>query len=232
MVLSAAFLAACGGGDGADESPEAGLLLTASAGASASADAAETLACVAGSPRTGTSDREQLLALICAAYPGVEFDPECSETLPDGPCITADWTQEDLAGDVVGISVHTAVAGVGHFFARMPDRTWGYWATIAGGGGGPLVELPGDGIVCAEGAGLNLRTEPSTDASIVDLLPDERIVRVGGFVLTEPADLANRDTPTAHGDGWYHVVSPPGGWAYDRYLVPASDRFCGQNWWP
>lgn len=74
------------------------------------------------------------------------------------------------------------------------------------------VVLPGDMKVCAEGTGLNLRAGPDTGATIVQLLPDETIVKGEEFTLTEPAQ------GETNGAGWYRVSAPAAGWVYSRYV--------------
>ena len=80
MVVCGVLVTACGGGSEEsserDESP--GILVTATEGVPAATDpSAETAEC-GGSQADGTPEREQVLAIICATYPGVGFDPECS----------------------------------------------------------------------------------------------------------------------------------------------------------
>jgi predicted small secreted protein len=236
VLLCAALLAACGGGSdensGGDESP--GILVTASEGASQAADpSGETPEC-GGSQADGTPEREQLLAIICATYPGIGFDPECSEDLPDGPCIAVDWSDEDQAGGgVVTAGVQEGIVGGQALlvFAQTPEGEWAHWVTIGNGGGGPLLSWPGDMTVCAGGSGLNLREDAATNGALITTLPDGSSVEADGFVLTEPGDPANAGQVGRNGDGWYHIVLPQEGWAYDRFLLPAEQGPCGQQWW-
>jgi hypothetical protein len=167
-------------------------------------------------------------------YPGVGFDPECSEELPDGPCIGVDWTDERLdGGGVVKAAMREGPVGgqAQLVFAHTEAGEWGHWVTIGNGGGGPLLSWPGDVTVCTDGSGLNLRESAATNGALITTLPDASSVEVDGFVLTEPGDPANAAQVGPNGNGWYHVVIPQEGWAYHRYLLPAEQGPCGQQWW-
>jgi hypothetical protein len=185
----------------------------------------------AAAPTPGSPDVDKLLAAVEAAYPGIGFDPECSADLPHGPCINAAWTPEGLATGVARITVTEGIGGVIVLFGRTPADDWAYWARIGNGGGGPLYEFPGEATVCAGGSGLNLRAEPSTDAARVTLLADGSTVTADRFLLTEPGDPNDPAGPFVHGDGWYHIVSPQEGWAYDRFLLTVEQGPCGPQWW-
>jgi hypothetical protein len=236
ILALAVLLTACGGGDESSESESPGILLTQSAEASPGPDDGETGETPGAAADCGgsqaTPEREQVLALICATYPGVGFDPECSEDLPDGPCISADWTEEDQAGGgIVTAVIHEGIGGAQLVFAETEAGEWGHWVTIGNGGGGPLLSWPGDVTVCSGGSGLNLREAASTSGALITTLPDSSSVEVDGFTLTEPGDPANAKQAGPNGEGWYHVALPEEGWAYHRYLLPAEQGPCGQQWW-
>jgi hypothetical protein len=181
-------------------------------------------------PPTG-SDADRLRAAIVAWVPGVGFDPGCSIDTPKGPCATGEWAAGSLDGGVGRVGVHSDQDGAAMFFGRTADGSWGYWFATQNTGG-PLVSLPGEMVVCADGDGLNLRAEPSTSAAQVALIPDGTIVRGDRFVLTE-AGARSGDGLPEHGDGWYHITSPEEGWAYDPYLLASPNPFgCGMGWWP
>jgi hypothetical protein len=137
-----------------------------------------------------------------------------------------------LASGIAGVSIHTDQDGIGTWYGRMADGTWVYWFATQNSGG-PQVLLPGDMIVCADGDGLNLRAEPLTNAPVITLIPDGTIVRGDRFVMTEPSP-APGNGGLSHPDGWYHIVSPQEGWAYDRYLLGYANgvQTCIKTWWP
>jgi hypothetical protein len=174
---------------------------------------------------TGT-DRDQLRAAILAHNPAVVFDPNCVPT-EAGTCMTGEWPAEMLAS---GIATGPA-GGAATFYGRRADGTWVYWFATQNSGG-PQTSLPGDMIVCADGDGLNLRAEPSTSAAVVTLIPDGSVVRGDRFVMTDPPTSGGG--VGAHPDGWYHIVSPQEGWAYDRFLIEYGHGItsCIQTWWP
>jgi hypothetical protein len=187
---------------------------------------------------SGSADEDALWRAIRAEFPGTEFYLSCADynfTALNPDCFVAGgWSAEQLATGIAGVGAQSSEAGVLYFFTRRADGEWGYWTTIANAGGGPLTRLPGDGIVCADGDGLNLRAEPSTSAPVITLLADETRITADRYVQ---ATAGNRRSTApepsfGHGDGWYHVVSPQEGWAYDAYVVPATDGGCGRNWWP
>jgi hypothetical protein len=188
-------------------------------------------------PVSSGNDEDALWAAIRAVSPGVQFQTSCQGfafSAANPTChLAGGWTPQQLASGIAETGTQGPEAGSLAYFARKADGTWALYASIGNGGGGPLAKLPGDGLVCADGDGLNLRAEPSTTAAVVTLLPDTTTVRVDRFVLAE-ATIPGRAQPGSipHGNGWYHVTSPQEGWAFSDFLVPATDGGCGRNWWP
>jgi hypothetical protein len=232
-IVGAVLLVACGGSEEGPGEESPGIVVTEGASPAGEAPPPESAEC-GGSQADGTPGGEQVLAIICATYPGVGFDPECSESLPDGPCIAVDWTNEDQAGGgVVTAVLHEGIVGgqAQLVFAETEAGEWGHWVTIGNGGGGPLLSWPGDVTVCAGGSGLNLRETAATNGDLITTLPDGSSVELDGFVLTEPGDPANAGQVGRNGDGWYRVLLPQEGWANASYLLPAEQGPCGQQWW-
>ncbi len=121
-----------------------------------------------------------------------------------------------------GIAVFGVGSPDGPGFAGVlgldPAGEWNFWR--AGQQDYQLLTLPGDALVCAHGAGLNVRSEPTTDAPAVGIIEDLTGIRAEEFVLTEPgSDLQN-------GYGWFRLSSPMYGWAYSKYLTAASLDDC------
>jgi hypothetical protein len=115
-------------------------------------------------------------------------------------------------GLIAASHLHGALGVLG----RQPSGVWGFFL-ITDGAHYQLVGLPGEMIVCAEGAGLNVRTAPSTEAAVLAVLPDFTAVQAEEFMLTEPGDYGPGREPRA-GAGWYRLSAPVEGWASSRYL--------------
>ena len=99
---------------------------------------------------------------------------------------------------------------------RTPTGEWGFILITQAPTYQRLV-LPGEMIVCAEGAGLNIRVAPSVEAEVVAVLPDLTQVWAEEFVLTEPGRYGPGMGPR-WGAGWYRLSAPVEGWGYSRYL--------------
>lgn len=84
-----------------------------------------------------------------------------------------------------------------------------------------LFVLPGDMLVCADGQGVNVRSGPSTSASLVVLLKDLSKVRAESFLFTQPADAKGLG-----GQGWYRISSPQAGWTRADFLSDAGLGNC------
>ena len=123
--------------------------------------------------------------------------------------------QRGIAVFGVGSPDGPGFAGV---LGRDPAGEWKFWR--AGQQDYQLLTLPGDALVCAYGAGLNVRSEPTTDAPAVGTIEDLTGVRAEEFVLTE------RGSDLQQGYGWFRLSSPLDGWAYSKYLTAASWDDC------
>ncbi len=123
-----------------------------------------------------------------------------------------------------GIAVYGVGSPDGPGFAgvlgRDPAGEWQFWR--AGQQDYQLLTLPGDALVCAYSAGLNVRSEPTTDAPAVGVIEDLTGVRAEEFTLTERGS----DDQQQHGYGWFRLSSPLDGWAYSKYLTAASWDDC------
>jgi hypothetical protein len=124
-----------------------------------------------------------------------------------------------------GIAVFGVASPDGPGFAGVlgqdPSGEWKFWR--AGQQDYQLLTLPGDALVCAYGAGLNVRSEPTTDAPAVGVIEDLTGVRAEEFALTE------RGSDLQHGYGWFRLSSPLDGWAYSKYLTAASWDDCAHH---
>jgi hypothetical protein len=94
---------------------------------------------------------------------------------------------------------------------KTPSGDWAYW-TGTQQDLEPLT-LPGDMLVCTGGAGLNVRSDPSATATLIQTLTDETVVRGEQFVLTEPGTFLG-----SGGNGWYRISAPTSGWVYSPYV--------------
>ena len=107
------------------------------------------------------TEDERSRAAATEIFRGV-IDPVCSNDYPVngvGPCILPRSSADTIAGGIAVFGVRYEAGGdyLG-VLGRTPGGEWQYWA----GSQQPylLVALPGDMRVCADGDGLNLRSEP------------------------------------------------------------------------
>jgi hypothetical protein len=63
---------------------------------------------------------------------------------------------------------------------------------------------------------VNVRSSPSTDASVVATLADSTSARGEEFALTLPRKLS---IPPTEGYGWFRISSPQAGWVYSKYVA-------------
>jgi hypothetical protein len=219
LLVTAALLVACGGSGRAVTTPTSGASGATAAPSAAAAD-------VTSAATAPLNDDERSRAAATEIFHGV-IDPACTMDHPVKAgfnCIIARSNAATLSGGIAVFDVaepEAGDAGLG-ILGRAPDGTWKYWF----GTQQPyaLLALPGDMRVCADGDGLNLRTQPAATAPQVTLLADGTIVRGDGFVLTEPGTPG----PDAEkrGYGWYHIAAPQEGWAYSRFLSNAQIGDC------
>ena len=162
---------------------------------------------------------EDAFAAALRIFAGVP-DDEClagnNPAMKD--CIVPPDDRESEARGVAGFGLIAAsrVHGALGVLGRQPSGAWGFFL-ITDGAHYQLVGLPGELIVCAEGAGLNVRAAPSTEAEVLVALPDLARVQAEAFLLTEPGDNGPGRVARA-GAGWYRLSAPAEGWAYSRYL--------------
>jgi hypothetical protein len=104
---------------------------------------------------------------------------------------------------------------------RAPDGAWGLWF---GTQNPPYqrLDLPGNLLVCADGAGAPVRAAPDPGAATLATLPD--LTRVVGeeFVLTRPGAVS----PLRAGAGWYRLSAPAAGWIEATLLTDARWGDC------
>ena len=189
------------------------------------------------------NDEEALAAAFAATLrlfdgtPADECTPRFWEELQAAPrsgaCVEPQSTAAHAARGIALFGINsfgpTEDGGIGQggaiaVMARGPDGQWRLWYGTQNFSYRLLV-LPGDMIVCADGDGANLRAGPSTDASIVAVLPDLTPVRAERFTLTEPA--AGR--AQAAGTGWYQLSAPLEGWAFSQLLSDAQYGDCSMR---
>lgn len=115
---------------------------------------------------------------------------------------------------VFGVGDPDGNGGFDAVMGHMADGSWKLWFTSQN----PYqpTRLPGEMAVCAGGDGVNVRASASTDASVVDHLPDGAHVTGEEFLLTEPAE------PGHQGFGWFRISAPDAGWIYSKYLEAAT----------
>ncbi len=219
LACVAVLLTACGGGG--ETKPT-----TTSASTTGTATVAAT-----GSPATATSgtpipsgneridDEDKVEAAMREIFDAQRLSPCPANTR----CANPTNTLETLLG---GISVWSISEASGEGFVgvlgRTTDDEWKFW--FAAQQAYPLITLPGEVRVCANGDGLRLRSLPSTTAPPVASLDDNAINTVDQFVLTEPGTYA--PGASTNGYGWYHTQTEPEGWAYSKYLSTAALSDC------
>lgn len=124
-----------------------------------------------------------------------------------------------------GLSDPAGVGGAIGILGRDASGTWKRWFSTQNTVY-PLLALPGEMRVCAEGDRLNLRASPDTAAKAIAQLESGAIVRAEEFTLTEPETTAGAQGAARAGYGWYHLSTPQDGWAYSKFLSTAKLPDC------
>ncbi len=169
---------------------------------------------------TPTSQQPVDAALAAALeYYDAVSDADCETNNPQNKqCVGLSSQPSTIQG---GIAVFGVASPDGPGFVAVLGRdaagVWKFWR--AGQQDYQLLTLPGDGLVCAYGAGLNVRSAPTTDAPVVGAIEDLTSVRAEEFVLTVQGELQ-------FGYGWFRLSSPLDGWSYSKYLTNASLGDC------
>ncbi len=211
-LLVAAVALGCGGDGG--ESPMTSPATTPEA-------TGEATPGVTTEPTPTTEPAVDAASAAALEYFDAVSDADCQTNNPQnklcaGLSSQPSTVQRGIAVFGVGSPDGGGFAGV---LGRDPAGEWKFWR--AGQQDYQLLTLPGDALVCAYGAGLNVRSEPTTDAPAVGLIEDLTVARAEEFVLTEPgSDLQQ-------GFGWFRLSSPLDGWAYSKYLTAAIQDDCG-----
>jgi hypothetical protein len=124
------------------------------------------------------------------------------------------------SNEPLGISVLYVGCEAGYVLVMGRDQSgvWQVW--FAGQNLYQPLTLPGDVRACGFGQGVNVRSSPSTTASIVTTLAEATLAKAEEFVLTEPGIPATATNPQGlkWGYGWFRVSSPAAGWVYSKYL--------------
>ena len=174
------------------------------------------------------TDLDAAIAAERARWPDYALDGEgeCAEAQPaeGARCLYVHSTSAEAQRGIVVLNLLEVGAG-GHAEAlgRGVDGTWGYWFASQQDTYHAL-RLPASMNVCADGEGLNVRTQPAADAALVGVLADGAIVSAEEFALTEPDGSAPGG---ARGDGWYRLSAPLGGWVKADYVSDAHLDGCG-----
>ncbi len=228
-LLVATVALGCGGDNGA--SPVTTPATTAEADGEATSDVTPspqaTATPEATAEATPPASEPALDAAIAAAleYFDAVSDADCQTNNPQNRNCAALSSQPSTVQS--GIAVFGVGPPDGGGFVGVLGRDtageWKFWR--AGQQDYQLITLPGDALVCAYGAGLNVRTEPTTDAPAVGTIEDLTGVRAEEFVLTEQGS----DDLQQHGYGWFRLSSPLAGWAYSKYLTAAAWDDCAQH---
>ena len=162
---------------------------------------------------------EEAFAAALRMFDGVPDDECRAGNNPLGKdCIVPTASAEGVARGIATFNLIAAsrLHGASGVLGRTPSGEWEF-LLITDSPVYQLLSLPGEMIVCAEGAGLNIRAAPSVEADVITALPDLTHVWVEEFVLTEPGLYAPRIAPRS-GSGWYRLSAPVEGWAYSRFL--------------
>ncbi len=221
LACAVVLLTACGGGGGMKTSTSAPTTGTATVAATGSPATATS-----GTPFPSGNDRipdeDKAAAAVRAIFNAQVVSPCPANTL----CASATNTIDTLMGGISVWSVSEASgAGFVGVLGRTADGEWKFW--FAAQQAYPLITLPGEVRVCANGDGLRLRSLPSTTAPPVASLDDNAINTVDQFVLTEPGTYA--PGASTSGYGWYHTQTEPAGWAYSKYLSTAALPDCAPH---
>ena len=162
------------------------------------------------------------LAAAVKVVKGVAADPDCPSSGGQW-CVKPDPAYElsvvhGLA--VFGISRADASEAAHLVMGQTDAYAWGYWLSTQQDL--EPFSLPGDMIVCTGGSGLNVRSKPSTGASVVGTLADTTISHGVGFRLTSPGNFDG-----AHGEGWYQISAPLAGWVSSGFVFAVDARTNG-----
>ncbi len=224
LVATVAF--GCGGDDG--ESPLTSPASTPEATGEAMSD-------VTPNPQATATPEVTPAAPSPATEPAVDAAIAAAlanfDAVSDADCQTNNPQNRNCAG--LSSQPSTVQLGIAVFGVGPPDGggfvgvlgldqagEWKFWR--ASQQDYQLLALPGDALVCAYGSGLNVRSEPTTDAPAVGTIEDLAGVRAEEFVLTEQGS----DDQQQHGYGWFRLSSPLAGWAYSKYLTAAGWDDC------
>ena len=155
---------------------------------------------------------------------GGTADPACRPGQPGPVCVEPLATLERAARGIATFGVSgSGPEGLGAFqgiLGRDPGGVWRFWFGTQNVSY-QLFALPGELIVCADGDGLNVRAAPSTDAEILDVLPDLTRAQAEQFTLTEEGALPTESTDQVVGAGWYRLSAPVAGWVYAAFVENA-----------
>lgn len=218
------LLGGCGGGD--DAAPAATreaateTAAKAPAGNPATPAATPTATPTATATATEPASRTNPLPAVLADTGGVTgkacTQPENRDRLCVEPQSNDVTVRSGLA--VFGVS-STSGGGFGAVYGRTAGGEWKPW--FRSQNPFSLLFLPGEVRVCADGDGLNVRTQPSLSGPVVTTLADSTVARAEEFILDTPAASG-----TARGFGWYRLTAPVEGWAHSEFLAAAAMGDC------
>ena len=213
VAIAATATLACSGGD---EQPTTSS--SASAATSTKPPTSTTVPATAA-PRTAAPSPDPAEAALAAAIKLVDgvAEADCTTNNPQQKdCVSLDPNHRAQASRGIAALGERGPAGgpSALFVGRQGNGDWGYYA-----GGQQFYQawkLPGPMLACTQGSGLNVRMEPSNDASLVRTLEDNSTVTGEEFLLTQPGTPP--PASTVPGYGWFRISAPVEGWVYSKYV--------------
>ncbi len=175
-------------------------------------------------PLVLTPEIRQAAAEIAAQYgPAFKAIPDCTDEFA---CVTTDdpGVSVDLGVMRLGVNPKKGDVGAAAVFAgKGVDGLWHYWYATQNAVF-RIADLPGDILVCADGEGLNIRSEPNTNSAVAGFVKDGARLTALSFLLTEPG---NPGVNGKTGYGWYRVrAEGVSGWVYSKYITDARLKDC------
>ncbi|MGD9933993.1 MAG: SH3 domain-containing protein [Dehalococcoidia bacterium] len=219
-ALVALLAIACGGNSGDQpEGASTSATATASSASTSEATPAPTTAVTPTPTATQAASPTNPLPVALADLGGITGQA-CERPENAGkPCVELQSTDVTVRGGIAVFGVSSGGGGSAAVYGRNSDGEWKLWFRTQNAFS--LLFLPGDVRICADGDGLNVRSQASLAGPVVTTLADETVARAEEFVLdTAGANSAQR------GFGWYRLTAPVEGWAHSEFLAAAAHGDC------
>jgi hypothetical protein len=227
-VLAAVLVVACGGGDSTSTVSPSGVpastaKTTATAGVTRSISPTTATAQATQAVATATADPTAAALAAALQTTGGVTGADCA-AMPQTLCVTPNNTYvTSIPGGIAVFDVNDPVHGGTGYVLALGRTEAGTWQFFLGTQSAvrPFA-LPGDMLVCTGGQELNVRSTPSTSASLIQIIADGTVLKGDQFLLTEPGTSGS--SAATEGHGWYHINSPVDGWVYSDFVLPSTSQ--------